>query len=95
MFSSCAELEYINLSHFDTSSLENMSYMFSACKYLRSVDVSSFDTSKVTDMEGVFNYCGELEDLPLSWDISSVKKYAGFMLDGKTINGRPWKEYFQ
>ena len=95
MFSSCAELEYIDLSHFDTSSLENMSYMFSACKYLRSVDVSSFDTSKVTDMEGVFNYCGELEDLPLSWDISSVKKYTGFMLDGKTINGRPWKEYFQ
>lgn len=95
MFSSCSELEYIDLSHFDTSSLENMSYMFSACKYLRSVEIGSFDTSRVTDMEGVFNYCGELEDLTLSWDVSSVKKYAGFMVDGKTINGRPWREYFQ
>jgi len=94
MFTSCFRIEYLDLSNFDTSRAENMSSMFCACSVLRSVDVSSFDTSNVTTMEQMFNYCYELEDLSLSWDISSVKIYSLFMCDGKTINGRPWREFF-
>lgn len=95
MFSTCSSIEYLDLSSFDTSSLENMSQMFSACRSLRGVDVSSFDTSRVYNMEGVFAWCAELEDMTLTWDISSVTNYSMFMNDGKTINGSPWREYFQ
>lgn len=95
MFTTCSELEYIDLQNFDTSNVTNMSYMFSACRYLRGVYVSSFDTSKVTNMAGVFAWCPQLEDMTLSWDISSVTNYSMFMADGKTINGEPWQEYFK
>lgn len=96
MFSTCSEMRYIDLSGFDTSSLTNMGYMFSANRNLRNVNVSSFDTSKVTNMAGVFAWCGLLEDVDLSsWSTDSVKDYSMFMNDGKTVNGRPWKEFFQ
>ena len=84
----------MDVSNFDTSRAENMSSMFSACSVLRYADVSGFDTSKVTTMEQMFNYCYELEDLTLDWDISSLKNHSLFMCDGKTINGRPWREFF-
>lgn len=95
MFSTCTSIEYLDLSNFDTSRVENMSQMFSACRSLRSVDVSSFDTSRVYNMEGVFAWCNNLEDMTLAWDVSGVTNYAMFMADGKTINGKPWLQYFQ
>lgn len=95
MFSTCSGLQHIDLRNFDTSSLTNMNYMFSACHSLRSPDLGSFDTSKVVYMAGVFAWCGALEDLSVSWDVSSVKDHTRFMESGKTINGRPWAEYFQ
>ena len=95
MFSTCTSIEYLDLSNFDTSRVENMSQMFSACRSLRSVDVSSFDTSRVYNMEGVFAWCNNLEDMTLAWDVTGVTNYAMFMADGKTINGKPWLQYFQ
>ena len=94
MFTACFAIEYLDVSNFDTSRAENLSSMFSACSVLRYVDVSGFDTSKVTTMEQMFNYCYELEDLTLDWDLSSLKNHSLFMCDGKTINGRPWREFF-
>ena len=44
----------LDLSGFDTSGVENMSYMFSGCWKLTELDVSNFDTSKVTTMEFMF-----------------------------------------
>ena len=96
MFSTCSEMRYIDLSSFDTSSLTNMGYMFSANRNLRNVNVSGFDTSKVTNMAGVFAWCGLLEDVDLSsWSIESVKDFSLFMNDGKTVNGKPWKDFFR
>ena len=96
MFSTCNYLEYLDLSMFDTSRVTNMSYMFSACRRLKQVNVSGFNTSRVTNMEGMFRWCHELEDMDLGgWDISKATNHTGFMEDGKTIGGRPWKEFFQ
>ena len=95
MFSTCTRIESLDLSTFDTSRVDNISRMFSACRDLRSVDVSSFDTSRVYNMDGVFQYCENLPDLTLDWDTSSVTISTSFMNDGKTVNGRPWKEFFQ
>ena len=96
MFSTCNNLERLDLSMFDTSRVTNMGYMFSACRRLKQVDVSSFNTSRVTNMEGMFRWCNELEEPDLSgWDVSKVTNSSGFMNDGMTINGQPWKEFFK
>ena len=40
--------------------------------------------------------CYALEEPDLSgWDVSRVKKYSGFMNEGMTVGGRPWKEFFR
>ena len=96
MFSTCYSLEELDLSGFNTAKVTNMSYMFSACRALEEVDVSGFNTAKVTNMEGMFRWCYALEEPDLSgWDVSRVKKYSGFMDEGMTVGGRPWKEFFR
>ena len=96
MFSTCNNLTELDLSAFDTGKVTNMSYMFSACRRLENVDVSRFNTSRVTNMEGMFRWCSVLEEPDLSkWDISRVTNYSGFMNEGMTINGQPWKNFFR
>lgn len=47
-------------------------------------------------MEGMFLWCDALREPDLSgWDVSRVRTFSGFMDDGMTINGRPWKEFFR
>ena len=96
MFSTCTALVKLDLGSFDTSRVTNMGYMFSACRSLEEVNVSGFDTSNVINMEGMFRWCGVLREPDLSgWDVSRVSTFSGFMDDGMTINGRPWKEFFR
>lgn len=67
--------EPLDLSHFDTSNVTNMSSMFSACR-TSSIDLSSFDTSNVTDMSIMFSgfmFYNTDADLDLSYfDTSKV-----------------------
>ena len=44
----------LDLSRFDTSKVEDMSYLFYGSTYLRNPDLSHFDTSKVTNMSHMF-----------------------------------------
>ena len=37
MFGECYELEYLDLSNFDTSNVTNMSFMFSNCNKLKEI----------------------------------------------------------
>ena len=47
-------------------------------------------------MEGMFLWCDALREPDLSgWDVSRASTFSGFMDDGMTINGRPWKEFFR
>ena len=63
----------LDLSSFDTSSVDNMTGMFATCSSLEELDLSSFDTSSVTTMEGMFTGCTSLKELDLSsFDTSSV-----------------------
>ena len=96
MFAGCSGLKKLDLSPFDTSSVTNMASMFSGCTNLESVDVGHFDTSKVVNMEAMFRWCNALREVDVSkWNVSRVQKHAGFMNDGMTINGKPWKEFFR
>ena len=47
MFYECDDIIEIDLSHFDTSNVENMNYMFSGCTSLTSLNLTNFNTSSV------------------------------------------------
>ena len=73
LFYGCANLDDIDLSHFDTSKVRDMSSMFKDCTSLEYIDLSNFDTSNVFNMGGMFQECYSLEELDLSsFDTSNV-----------------------
>ena len=67
IFQNCKELEYLDLSSFNTSNVTNMSYMFNGCHKLKEIiGINKLDTSKVNDMKCMFKQCTELLYLDLS-----------------------------
>ena len=42
MFQECNELEYLDLTNFNTSNVTNMSFMFRKCNKLKYLNVSNF-----------------------------------------------------
>ena len=67
MFQNCLSLAKIDVSHFDTSKVTDMSYMFYGLYYnLTSLDVSNFDTRNVTGMSSMFKHCEEIITLNVS-----------------------------
>ena len=73
MFYFCEDITEIDLSNFNTSEVEDMSFMFSSCTSLTSLNLSYFDTSKVKDMVGMFCNCISMTSLDLSYfDTSKV-----------------------
>ena len=44
MFSNCSSLEEIDLSHFNTDNVINMSCMFFGCSLLKELNLSNFNT---------------------------------------------------
>ena len=67
-------LEYINLTGINTSSVTNMGGMFQNNPKLASLDLSSFNTSSVLSMESMFCSCSNLVFLNIStFNTSSVK----------------------
>ena len=81
MFSSCDNLETLDLSSFDTSCVTDMGHMFGSCDNLETVDVSSFDTSCVTDMGNMFGFCYKLEAVDVSgFDTSYVTDMSGMFM---------------
>ena len=51
MFAQCYELEYLDLSNFDTSNVTNMNGMFFKCNKLKEIKgLNKFNTKNVTDI---------------------------------------------
>ena len=72
LFKNCKE-ETLDLSHFDTSNVTDMSSTFMSCENLTSLDLSHFNTSNVTTMTFMFYNCNKLTTLDLSsFDTSKV-----------------------
>ena len=74
MFQYCNELEYLDLSSFDTSNVINMKNLFNKSKKLKDIKgINKFKTNKVTNLIGMFKECEKLEYLDLSnFDTSKV-----------------------
>lgn len=96
MFDNCSNLTTLDVSGFDTTNVTDMGGMFGNCSSLTKLDVSSFDTANVTDMSHMFFRCERLTSLEVShFDVNKVDMYGDFMGHGRTINGRPWEEFFR
>ena len=64
----------IDLSHFDSSSINSLYRMFGNCSSLEEINFGNFDTSKVTDMAYMFYGCSNLKSLDLSnFDTSNLQ----------------------
>ncbi|MBQ7510370.1 MAG: BspA family leucine-rich repeat surface protein [Prevotella sp.] len=61
-----AEVQSLDLSHFNTSKVTNMLNMFNGCVNLTSIDLSHFDTGNVTNMSGMFATCQALNSLDVT-----------------------------
>jgi surface protein len=72
MFNGCEKLTTLDLSEFDTSKVNNMSYMFTGCKALKElIGLSDWNTSALKDISWAF------QSLPLTnldlggWDLTN------------------------
>ena len=67
MFGKSIEIEYLDLSNFNTKNVIDMSYMFNQCFKLKEIKgLNKFITNNVNNMYGMFNECTDLEYLDLS-----------------------------
>ena len=61
-FKQCNEIEYINISNFNTSNVTDMFCMFNKCHKLKEIkDIDKLNTSNVTNMRIIFQGCYEIE----------------------------------
>ena len=72
--------EIIGLDTWDTSNIENMTYVFDNCSSITTLNLSTFDTSKVTSMFSMVGGCTSLEKLDISnFDFSNYNPGALMM----------------
>ena len=83
----------INLTYFDSSSLESLESTFYGCISLESIDLSTFNAPFLTNMAKTFFHCNLLKILDLSniksssiIDLSNVNDSAYMFYDTKKIN---------
>ena len=74
MFEGCFELEYLDLTNFNTSNATNLSCMFRYCKKIKEIKgINNFNTANVNNFHQMFWECKELESLDLtSFDTSNI-----------------------
>ena len=66
MFADISNIIEIDLSHFNTSLVKNMSYMFDNCKSLKFVNISNIDISSLINMDNAFRNCKSLKSIDLT-----------------------------
>ena len=59
MFDGCSSLKDLNLSKFNTSNTNNMSYMFYNCSSLKELNLTNFYTNNITHMRFMFSGCSD------------------------------------
>ncbi len=88
LFEDCINLVTVDLSHFDTDSVNYTEYMFDGCGSLESLELNGFTSVGFAD--GMFRGCASLQELDLSRFKSDKIRTMGNMFDGcsslETIN---------
>ena len=87
MFENCRKLKSLDLSHFVTSKINDMSNMFNNCTELEILKVDSFDTQKVRDMKYMFGSCTNLKSLNIAnFDTSSCTNFENMFENDDGLN---------
>ena len=90
LFYGCESLEELDLSNFDTSSVEKMNFMFYYLKSIKSLGISNFNTEKVEYMNYMFKGCESLISLDISsFQVEQLKNFDGMFsscLSIKSLN---------
>ena len=67
MFKDCSELEFLDLSNFNTNKVTNMKYMFNECYKLKEIKgIYNFHISNLTSLYKIFDECNDLEYIDIS-----------------------------
>lgn len=74
MFADCSSLKEIVIpENWDTSLVEDMSYMFFNCSSATTLDVSSLDTRSTQKMDYLFGYCHNLGQISMEkWTVGNL-----------------------
>ncbi len=82
LFIYCKTVTTLDLNHWDTKNVIDMSYMFYDCNQLKDLQISNWDTSNVVNFASMFNWCNELKSLDINlWNTKLVKDIS-FMFEG-------------
>ena len=86
MFVGCRSLKTLDLSQWNTASVQDMRKMFRVCTGLTSCGVETWDTSKVKSFEEMFYGCSNLGTLDLStWDTAAATNMTAFFSGCSTL----------
>ena len=80
--SNVGKIIYVDFSHFNSSSLENVYGIFSYCSNLKEINFTNFDTSKIRNMNSMFAECNGLLSIDLSNFNTSLVKDMNSMFAG-------------
>ena len=87
------KFEYIDISDWDVSNIENMQCMFCNCKSLKSIgDISNWKVSKVKYMGNMFRNCENLKSIGdlSNWDVSNIEGMRWMFIDSGITNMPRW-----
>ena len=89
MFNGCGGLKSLDLSHFNTSKVDDMSGMFYACRGLTSLDLSGWDLSFIYSNSNtftMFNSCVNLTTIYCyNCNQTTIDKFNNYKPDGCTL----------
>lgn len=87
IFASSQREDFSGIELWDTSNVENMSFMFANMESFNH-DISAWDTSKVKDMMGMFWYAESFNQPLNSWNVSNVENMV-YMFQGAERFNQP------
>ncbi|QVK08365.1 BspA family leucine-rich repeat surface protein [Mycoplasma mycoides] len=70
----------------DTSNIEDMSYVFYNTNYINDPSIAEWDVSKVKTMEGMFGKSRSFNQDLSKWDVSNVKNFKGMFSEATDFN---------
>ena len=87
MFADCNELEYLDLSNFNTSKVTVISYMFYKCYKLKEIKgIYNFRIADMIDLTKIFDECNDLEYIDIS-KFNSNSQLISEIINRKLIKG--------
>ena len=86
MFAYCSNLEYLDLSFWNTPYIKDISFMFKDCTKLTSVNLSNFILNNVFTMEKMFENCLNIIYINLNKSSDHDVKYLNNIFDNTPPN---------